>query len=94
MSFLQFLVLLIVAAVCGAIGQSLAGYSLGGCLVSIGVGFFGALIGVWLARGLGLPEWFILNIDGENFPVVWSIIGSTLLALLLGLISRRRGWSY
>jgi uncharacterized membrane protein YeaQ/YmgE (transglycosylase-associated protein family) len=94
MSFLQFLVLVVVAAICGAIGQSLAGYSLGGCLVSAVVGFLGALIGVWLARGLGLPEWLIVNIDGENFPIVWSIIGSTLLALLLGLVSRRRGWSY
>lgn len=94
MSLLQFLVVLLVAAICGAIGQSLAGYSLGGCLVSAVVGFLGALIGVWLARGLGLPELLIVNIDGENFPIVWSIIGSTLLALLLGLVSRRRGWSY
>ena len=35
MTLVQFLVLLFVAAVCGAIGQSLAGYSLGGCLVSL-----------------------------------------------------------
>ena len=94
MSLLQFLVVLLVAAICGAIGQSLAGYSLGGCLVSAVVGFLGALMGVWLAHGLGLPELLIVNIDGENFPIVWSIIGSTLLALLLGLVSRRRGWSY
>ena len=33
MTLLGFLVLLLIAAVCGAIGQSLAGYDLGGCLV-------------------------------------------------------------
>ena len=46
MTLIQFLILLVVAAICGAIGQSLAGYSLGGCLVSAVVGFVGAYIGV------------------------------------------------
>lgn len=31
MTLIDFLILVIVAAVCGAIGQALAGYSLGGC---------------------------------------------------------------
>lgn len=90
----QFLVLLIVAAICGAIGQALAGYSLGGCFVSAVVGFVGALVGLWLARLLHLPEVLAVQIGGESFPIVWSIVGSTLLALLLALVSRRRGWSY
>ncbi len=94
LTVVQFLVLLFVAAICGAIGQALAGYSLGGCLVSAAVGFFGALLGVWLARLLHLPEVLAVQIGGENFPIVWSIVGSTLLALLFGLLSRRRGWSY
>jgi uncharacterized membrane protein YeaQ/YmgE (transglycosylase-associated protein family) len=42
MTLIGFLVLLAIAAICGAIGQSLAGYDLGGCLVSIIVGFIGA----------------------------------------------------
>jgi len=57
MTVLQFVLLLLVAAICGAIGQTLAGYSLGGCLVSIVVGFIGAVVGVWLARQLGLPQY-------------------------------------
>lgn len=89
MSLLGFVVLLIVAAICGALGQAIAGYSLGGCLVSIVVGFVGAWIGVWVAEQFGLPELFIVNIDGRPFPIVWSIVGSIVLAVLVGLVSRR-----
>lgn len=91
MTLIQFLILLIVAAICGAIGQSLAGYSLGGCLVSAVVGFVGAYIGLWLARELHLPEVLTVQIGGEAFPVLWAIIGSALLALAVGLLTRRRG---
>ena len=90
MTLIQFFLLLLVAAICGAIGQSLAGYSLGGCLVSIVVGFLGAFIGLWLANQLKLPEIFTIQIGGETFPVVWSIIGSFLFALIVGLVSRSR----
>ena len=91
MTLVQFLVLLFVAAVCGAIGQSLAGYSLGGCLVSAVVGFVGAFIGLLLARELRLPQVLTVQIGGEAFPVLWSIVGSALLALGLGMLTRRRG---
>ncbi len=90
MTIIQFLLLLVVAAICGAIGQSLAGYSLGGCLVSAVVGFVGAFLGLWLARELRLPEVLTVNIGGEAFPVLWSIVGSAVLALALGMLTRRR----
>ena len=90
MTLVGFIILLIIAAIAGSIGQALAGYSYGGCLVSAVVGFIGAFIGLWLARQLGLPELLPITIDGETFPVVWSVIGSTLLALLLGLMTRGR----
>lgn len=91
MTWIGLLVLLLVAAVAGAIGQSIAGYSLGGCLVSAAVGLIGALIGAWLAGALGLPELFILDIGGWPFPVIWSIIGATLFTLVVGLLTRGRG---
>jgi len=90
MSLVSFLLLLLVAAVCGAIGQALVGYSVGGCITSIIVGFIGALFGSWLAGQLGLPEPLVLNIGGETFPVLWSIIGSALLVGILSLFTRRR----
>lgn len=88
-SLLGLLVLLIVAAVCGAIGRAIAGGSTGGCLVSIAVGFIGALLGVWLASRLRLPEVFVISIDGHPFPVVWSIIGAALFVAVVHLISGR-----
>jgi uncharacterized membrane protein YeaQ/YmgE (transglycosylase-associated protein family) len=90
MTLTGLLILLIIAAIAGAVGQALAGYSLGGCLVSIVVGFIGAFLGLWFARQLGLPEPFPVTIDGETFPVLWAILGSTVFALVLGLLSRRR----
>jgi len=59
MSFLEFIILLIIAGVCGSIGQAISGYSRGGCLLSIVIGFIGALIGMGLADFFNLPEIFI-----------------------------------
>jgi uncharacterized membrane protein YeaQ/YmgE (transglycosylase-associated protein family) len=95
MSLLGLLLLLAVAAICGAIGQALVGYSAGGCLVSLIVGFVGALLGQWLARQLGLPSLFVLNIDGQTFPVVWAIVGSAILVLIISLLTgRNRAWRW
>jgi len=91
MTLIGFLVLLIIAAICGAIGQSLAGYDLGGCLVSIVVGFIGAYIGMWIAGKFGLPEIFVINIEGRPFPIVWAVIGSAIFTLLVALIRRAIG---
>lgn len=90
MSLFGFLLLLLVAGLCGAIGQALAGYSRGGCLVSIALGFVGALLGTWLAGALGLPEIFAVNVGGQPFPIIWSIIGAALFVAVLALISGRR----
>jgi uncharacterized membrane protein YeaQ/YmgE (transglycosylase-associated protein family) len=93
MTLVGFLLLLLIAGIVGAVGQSLSGYSFGGCLVSIIVGFIGAYVGIWLAGQLGLPEIFSVSIDGESFPVVWGIVGSALLSLILGLFTSRRRWA-
>ena len=90
MTLTGLLILLLIAGVVGGLGQTISGYSFGGCLMSIVVGFVGAFLGIWLARQLGLPEIFTINIEGECFPVVWGIIGSAILSLLLGLLTRRR----
>jgi len=75
MTILDLIVLLLIAGLCGALGQAITGYSRGGCLVSIALGFIGALLGMWLARQLGLPELFAIQIGTTNFPIIWSIIG-------------------
>lgn len=90
MSLFEFLILLLVAGICGSIGQAIAGYSAGGCLVSIALGFIGALFGRWLSVQLGLPELFVLSIGGQPFPILWSIIGAALFVAVLSLFTRRR----
>jgi uncharacterized membrane protein YeaQ/YmgE (transglycosylase-associated protein family) len=91
MTFIEFLILLLVAGICGGLAQGLVGYSHGGCLVSIALGFVGAVIGTWLARQLQLPELFTLTVGTQSFPIIWSIIGGALFAALLSLFTRRPG---
>jgi uncharacterized membrane protein YeaQ/YmgE (transglycosylase-associated protein family) len=90
MTLLSLIILLLVAGICGAIGQAIVGYTHAGCLGSIALGFIGALLGAWLARVLGLPELFRVNIGGQAFPIIWSIIGAALFVALISLISRPR----
>ncbi len=84
------LLLLLIAAVCGALGKAIAGDVRGGLLVTIVLGFIGALIGPWIAGKLSLPEPLSVTIGGHPFPVLWSIIGSALFVALIHLLSRRR----
>jgi len=86
----SLLMLLLVAAVAGALGQAIVGYTSGGCLVSIALGFVGALIGGWLGEQLRLPEPLMLEIGGQPFPLIWSIVGAALFVAVLSLISGRR----
>lgn len=88
MTIMGLLILLLVAGIAGAIGQAIAGYSHGGCLVSIALGFIGALLGSWLSKWMGLPAVFVLQIGGQGFPVLWAIIGSALFVAFLSLLTR------
>jgi uncharacterized membrane protein YeaQ/YmgE (transglycosylase-associated protein family) len=88
MTLLGFLLLLLIAAICGSIGQALSGYSLGGCLISIIVGFIGAYIGLWMAGKMDLPKFYEITVQGKSFPIVWAIIGSAVLSLVIGLLRR------
>jgi uncharacterized membrane protein YeaQ/YmgE (transglycosylase-associated protein family) len=90
MTLVDLLLLLLVAGIAGSIGQAIAGYSTGGCLTSIAVGFIGALIGVWLARAMNLPVLFNVDIGGTTFPILWSIIGAALFVAVISFISRSR----
>jgi len=89
MTLLELLLLLLVAGICGSIGQAIAGYSRGGCLVSVVIGFIGSLVGVWLAGLMGLPEILAVNIGGKPFPIIWSIIGSALFVAVISFFRMR-----
>ena len=89
MSVWDFVILLLVAGICGAIGQTIAGYSRGGCLVAIALGFIGALFGLWLARLMSLPELFDVTVGDVHFPIIWSIIGAAIFVAILHLLMPR-----
>lgn len=90
MTVLEFLLLLLIAGICGSIGQSIAGYSRGGCIVSIVLGFVGALLGSWISVQLNMPELFNVTVGGNQFPVIWSIIGSVVFVVIVGLFTKKR----
>jgi uncharacterized membrane protein YeaQ/YmgE (transglycosylase-associated protein family) len=89
MSITSLILLVIIAAICGAIGKAIAGSSRGGLIVSTALGFVGALLGPWVAVKLGLPEPFMVNIGGHPFPILWSIIGAAIFVAIIHLFSRR-----
>jgi uncharacterized membrane protein YeaQ/YmgE (transglycosylase-associated protein family) len=89
MSIIELLILLVIAAICGAIGQAIAGYSLGGMVITTVVGFIGAFLGTWLARTFGLPELLMINVGGQPFPIVWAIVGSAIFTAIVALFTRR-----
>ena len=79
-----------VLSVIPSIGGALAGEVRGGFIVSMVLGFIGTLVGPWIAHQLKLPEPFVVNISGQSFPVLWSIIGAAVFVALIHLISSRR----
>ncbi len=90
MSLFGFIVLIVISAICGAIGKTIAGGTRGCLIVSIALGFIGALLGTWVSRLLKLPELFVVIIDRHPFPIVWSIIGAALFVAIIHLFSGRR----
>jgi len=93
MTLVGFLLLVLVGAICGAIAQMIVGFSVGGFLASIVVGFLGAMLGTWVARAIHLPSLLAINIEGYTVEVFWAILGSILLLLVLSLARRRRTYT-
>ena len=90
LSLTELVLLIVIAAICGAVGKALAGGARGGLLGSIALGFIGAIVGPWVARALHLSEPLVFNLNGHPFPIVWSIIGAALFVALLHMLSGRR----
>jgi uncharacterized membrane protein YeaQ/YmgE (transglycosylase-associated protein family) len=89
MTLFGLLLLLAVAGLCGSLGSALAGYTHMGCLSSIVLGFVGAWLGSWFATQAHLPTLFVLNLRGESFPVVWSVIGAAMFAGITSVLTAR-----
>lgn len=92
MSLPALLFYVVIAAICGAVGRAIAGDARGGLLVSIVLGFIGAIFGPWIAHLLKLPEPLLVTIGGHPFGILWAIIGAAVFVAILHLLSRRRRW--
>ncbi len=84
---IDLLISLIIAGISGAIAKSLVGFDRGGCILSIIVGFIGALIGSWLAREMNLPDPFPFTIRGTEYRLIWTILGAVIFTAVLSFIS-------
>jgi len=84
---IDIIISLIIAGIAGAIARSLVGFDRGGCIISIVVGFIGAIIGTWLAREFELPDPFLFNIRGTEYHILWTIIGAVIFTAALSLIT-------
>jgi uncharacterized membrane protein YeaQ/YmgE (transglycosylase-associated protein family) len=85
-----FLLLLLIAAVIGAVAKAIVGFSRGGLFVAIAIGFIGALIGMWIYGATGAPELLMVQVGNTRFPIVWSIIGGVVFVCFVSLFSRPR----
>jgi len=85
----DLLVLLVIAAVGGGIVQWFAGYSPGGCLISLVFGFLGAWLASWLVVQFRLPALFVLPINDQQVELIWPLIGAVLFVLILSFLVQR-----
>ncbi|HZU75599.1 MAG TPA: hypothetical protein VFA70_02475 [Dehalococcoidia bacterium] len=67
--------LLLVATLCGAIGESVVHYKQGGIGTTVGVGLVGALVG-WLIAHL-FHLWMGPTV--AHLPLIWTVVGSIAL---------------
>lgn len=87
---IDILISLIIAGIAGAIAKSLVGFDRGGCILSIVVGFIGALIGSWLAREMNLPDPFPFSIRGTEYRIIWTIVGAVIFTATLSFITPKK----
>jgi uncharacterized membrane protein YeaQ/YmgE (transglycosylase-associated protein family) len=94
MTFVEFILYLVIAGICGAVARAIAGGTSRGFIVSILVGFVGAFLGVWIARMTRLPRLVVVTVEGHPFPIVWSIVGGIVLVTIAQALLPRRHLLY
>ena len=84
MDYIDFLLAMGVALICGIIAQLTSGYSRGGWFVHLGLGYAGAVLGVYLSRSLNAPLVYNVRFGSTDFPVIWSLVGSVAFVAAIG----------
>lgn len=89
MPWTEIISYLLIAVVCAAVAQALAGFSLAGYGGALIGAFIGGWVTAWLVAVLNLPLVIPMIVNGVTIPLVWSIIGALLLALAVSLLMQR-----
>jgi uncharacterized membrane protein YeaQ/YmgE (transglycosylase-associated protein family) len=76
MNSIDLMLIVLVSVIFGSIGQLTSGYSKGGWIVNLALGFLGALAGVVVSRTLKAPVIYDLKINNVTFPLMYSVIGA------------------
>jgi uncharacterized membrane protein YeaQ/YmgE (transglycosylase-associated protein family) len=90
MSLILFASLFVIAGVTAAIGQTITGYSRGGCPVAFVVAFVGAYLGPYAAEALGFTEPVVVPLGPEQVPLVTSTAAALILVIIVNLVTRKR----
>jgi uncharacterized membrane protein YeaQ/YmgE (transglycosylase-associated protein family) len=84
----DFVMIALVAVVCGTLAQITSAYSKGGWIVNLGVAFAGALTGVFLSRLLNAPSIYDVRFREVDFPIIYSIVGAALMLAAINFLVR------
>ncbi|MFH1194224.1 MAG: hypothetical protein V1720_00850 [bacterium] len=91
MDIFHLIILILIAAIFGGIGQSVAGYNLSGCFLGIVVGLIGAIVGPMVAAYNELDPIFKISIMDKEYEMFWSMVGALVLSFIVGLFRRMSG---
>ena len=84
MNLYDLLIMAVIAIVCGTFAQITSGYSRGGWIVNLGLGFLGAMAGAVIARTFNAPTIYDLKVRAVDFPIIYSLIGSVFFLAAIG----------
>jgi uncharacterized membrane protein YeaQ/YmgE (transglycosylase-associated protein family) len=88
MSLVGLLLLIVIGGICGALAQLVVGFTAGGFIASVVIGFLGAVLGTWIAGVVGLPSLLAVRVEGYSIEILWSILGAIVLLAVLSFVRR------
>ncbi len=89
MSIIDVFTFLVIFVVCSSIAQAIFDFRGGGLVFSIILGVIGAAVGIMIARTLALPDMFTVQVGETHIPILWSIMGSGIFAIILSFVLKR-----
>lgn len=90
MNLLDIALIFAVAIPIGILAHLTSAYSRKGWIFYIGLAFLGGFIGTSIAYVFPVPTVYLLKIQSNNFPIIWTLMGSVLTVAALGFFIKPR----